>query len=99
MARFLMFPAIWLQARSVHLLIIESSIGLTDIGRGRNTSIKIDLASFPFRLVAETSIHELPLREASPPSARLARPIRVEHLHKSCCCLLTRLDQVLSQSV
>ena len=67
-----------------------------NVGRVRNSTIKVDLAS---SLVAETSIHEPSLREASPPFARLARPICVELLHESCCYLLTRLDQVLSQSV
>ena len=50
-------------------------------------------------LVAECSIHEPSLREARPPFARLASPIRVEPLHESCGCLLTRLDQVLPQGV
>ena len=50
-------------------------------------------------LVAECSIHEPSLRKARPPFARLASPIRVEPLHESCSCLLTRLDQVLSQGV
>ena len=50
-------------------------------------------------LVAETPVHEPSLREAGPPFARLARPIRVELLHESCGYLLTRLDQVLSQSI
>ena len=81
--------------------IIDSSIGLTElhanVGKVRNTSIEVDLA--PFFLVAETSIHETSLREASPPFTWLARPICVELLHKPCCYLLTGLYQVLSQSV
>ena len=68
-----------------------------NVGRVRDTSIKVDLA--PFCLVAETSIHEPSLREASPPFTWLARPICVELLHKPRCHLLTGLYQVLSQSV
>ena len=66
------------------------------VGRVTNTSSRIDLAS---SLVAETSIHEASLREASPPFARLTRPIRVELFYKSCGCLLTRMNQVLFQGV